>query len=115
MSRAASQTARRAAEAAPVFFALGDETRLRLLLRLSQEGPLSIARLSEGVSMTRQAISKHLSTLEASGLLRASRRGRERVYELESARLQAAKRYLDSVSLQWDEALDRLRAMVEAE
>ena len=81
MSRAASQTARRAADAAPIFFALGDETRLRLLSRLSQEGPLSISRLSEGASITRQAVTKHLDSLERSGLLRATRRGRERVYE----------------------------------
>ena len=113
MSRAASQTARRAADAAPIFFALGDETRLRLLSRLSQEGPLSISRLSEGASITRQAVTKHLDSLERSGLLRATRRGRERVYEFAPARLQAAKRYLDAVSEQWDEAIDRLRAYVE--
>ena len=115
MSRAASQSVRRAADAAPVFFALGDETRLRLLARLSQEGPLSISRLSEGGSITRQAVTKHLDTLEGSGLLRAHRQGRERIYEFAPARLQAAKRYLDAVSQQWDDAIDRLRAYVEGE
>lgn len=113
MSRTASQGVRRAVDAAPIFFALGDETRLRLLSRLSQEGPLSISRLSEGTSITRQAVTKHLDTLESSGLLHAKRQGRERVYEFSPARLQAAKRYLDSVSERWDEAIDRLRAHVE--
>jgi DNA-binding transcriptional ArsR family regulator len=115
MSRAASANVKRAAEAAPVFAALGDETRLHLLSRLCQEGPLSIARLSEGASITRQAITKHLDTLEDSGLLEAKRKGRERVYQFTPARLQAAKRYLEQVSAQWDGAIDRLRTFVEGE
>jgi DNA-binding transcriptional ArsR family regulator len=114
MSRAAS-TARRTAEAAPVFAALGDETRLRLLTRLCLEGPLSITRLTEDTSMTRQAITKHLSTLASSGLLEAERRGRERVYRFVPARVRLAKSYLDHVSAQWDDALERLRAHVEQE
>ena len=115
MSRAASASLRRAAEAAPVFAALGDETRLHLLSRLCQEGPLSIARLSEGASITRQAITKHLDALADSGLLEAKRKGRERVYQFTPARLQAAKRYLEQVSAQWDGASDRLRTFVEGE
>ncbi|RYZ03972.1 MAG: ArsR family transcriptional regulator [Myxococcales bacterium] len=113
MSRAANLSVRRAADAAPVFAALGDETRLHLLSRLCHEGPLSITRLSEGASITRQAITKHLVTLEASGLLEGRRHGRERVYQFAPTRLQAARRYLDQVSAQWDEALGRLRALVE--
>lgn len=113
MSRAASVHVRRAAESAPVFAALGDETRLQLLSRLCQEGPLSITRLSEGVTITRQAVTKHLDTLEASGLLEAKRHGRERLYQFIPGRLLAAKRYLEQVSLQWDDAIDRLRAHVE--
>ncbi len=113
MSRAANANVRRAAEAAPLFAALGDETRLQLLTRLCHEGPLSIARLSEGASITRQAITKHLDTLESSGLLEAKRQGRERVYQFAPARLQAARRFLEQVSAQWDDAVDRLRAHVE--
>jgi DNA-binding transcriptional ArsR family regulator len=115
MSRAANAGVRRVAEAAPVFAALGDETRLQLLSRLCQEGPLSIARLSEGAPITRQAITKHLDTLESSGLLETKRQGRERVYQFAPARLQAARRYLELVSAQWDGAIDRLRTFVEGE
>lgn len=115
MSRAANASVRRAAETAPVFAALGDETRLQLISRLCQEGPLSIARLSEGASITRQAVSKHLLVLESSGLLEAKRQGRERIYHFTPARLQAAKRYLEQVSLQWDGAIDRLRSFVEGD
>src|SRR5665213_2837177 len=49
------------ARAAPVFAALGDPTRLGLVARLGAEGPLSIARLSDGATVTRQAVSKHLT------------------------------------------------------
>lgn len=98
-----------------MFAALGDETRLKLLARLCVEGPLSITRLSEDTSMTRQAVTKHLATLEDSGLLEAKRHGRERIYRFVPARVQLAKHYLDQVSVQWDEAIDRLRAHVEQE
>jgi DNA-binding transcriptional ArsR family regulator len=97
----------------PVFVALGDPTRLRLLGRLSTDGPLSITRLSRGTGVTRQAITKHLHTLGAAGLVRHTRRGRERVWELDRRRLETAKRYLDQISAQWDAAVGRLRAFVE--
>jgi DNA-binding transcriptional ArsR family regulator len=99
--------------AAVLFAALGDATRLRLLGRLSIDGPLSITRLSEGTGVTRQAITKHLYSLGSAGLVRHARRGRERVWELDRKRLQRAKRYLDQISAQWDAAADRLRAFVE--
>jgi DNA-binding transcriptional ArsR family regulator len=100
-------------EAVPVFAALGDATRLSLLGRLSADGPLSIARLSEGTGVTRQAITKHLHTLGDAGLVRHARRGRERVFELDRKRVEIAKRYLDQISAQWDAAVDRLKAFVE--
>jgi DNA-binding transcriptional ArsR family regulator len=99
--------------AVPVFAALADATRLRLLGRLSADGPLSITRLSRGTGVTRQAITKHLHTLGAAGLVRHTRRGRERVWELDRKRLETAKRYLDQISAQWDEAVGRLKAFVE--
>ncbi len=111
MSRSRSPAALK--QAVPVFAALGDATRLSLLGRLSDEGPLSITRLSEGTGVTRQAITKHLTALGDAGLVRDARRGRERVFELDAKRLDKAKRYLDQISAQWDAAVDRLRAFVE--
>jgi DNA-binding transcriptional ArsR family regulator len=101
------------AEAVPVFAALADATRLSLLGRLSADGPLSITRLSEGTGVTRQAITRHLYALGDAGLVRHARRGRERVWELDRKRLEKAKRYLDQIAAQWDEAAERLKAFVE--
>ena len=98
---------------ATLFAALGDDSRLRLVARLCEEGPLSIARLTEGARVTRQAITKHLRVMEGSGLVRSARRGRERVWQLEPRRLDDARRYLDRISRQWDVALNRLRRFVE--
>jgi len=98
---------------APIFAALGDETRLRLVARLCASGPLSIARLTDGADVTRQAITKHLHVLAGAGLVRDVRQGRERVWELEPKKLEDARRCLDLISAQWDRALDRLRALVE--
>jgi DNA-binding transcriptional ArsR family regulator len=74
---------------------------------------MSITRLTEGSRVTRQAISKHLRVLEGAGLVRGKRRGRETLWQLEQRRLQEARRYLDLISLQWDQALLRLRDLVE--
>jgi DNA-binding transcriptional ArsR family regulator len=104
-----------AAKAAPIFAALGDETRLRIVARMCGEGPLSIMRLAAGATVSRQAITKHLHALEDAGLARSSRVGRERIWELRTRRLSAATRYLDQISRHWDAALDRLRALVEKE
>jgi DNA-binding transcriptional ArsR family regulator len=98
---------------APLFAALGDETRLRVVSRLCEEGPLSITRLTEGSKVTRQAISKHLRVLEQAGIVHGSRDGRENVWELEPARLAVARRYLERISHDWDDALERLRLLVE--
>jgi DNA-binding transcriptional ArsR family regulator len=102
-------------DAAPVFAALGDATRLRVVARLSADGPLSIARLSDGAGVTRQAITKHLQTLADAGLVQDSRQGRERIWELEPRRLERARRSLDAISHQWDAAIGRLKAFVEDE
>jgi len=114
MSPARSGAAVRLRESAPVFAALGDATRLRLVARLSTDGPLSITRLSENVDVTRQAVTKHLLALEAAGLARPRRRGREQIWELETQRLAQARQTLDFISGQWDAAIGRLRAFVEA-
>lgn len=100
-------------DAVPLFAALGDATRLRLLRRLSAGGPLSITRLSEGTGVTRQAITRHLHALGDVGLVRHARRGRERVWDLNRERLERAKRYIDQIAAQWDDAAERLRAFVE--
>jgi len=113
MSRASAGAASQVRDAAPLFAALGDETRLRLIIRLSSGGPGSITQLSAKSAVSRQAITKHLRVLSDAGLVRSSRRGRERVWDLETKRLADAHAYLDRISKQWDEALDRLRAFVE--
>ncbi len=74
---------------------------------------MSITRLTEGSSITRQAITKHLRVMEEARLVRSSRHGRERVWRLDQRRVDEARRYLDLISTQWDDALDRLRRFVE--
>ena len=101
------------ARPAPLFAALGDETRLALVNRLSVEGPQSITRLTAGSAITRQAITKHLQILAAAGLVHDRRRGRERIWTLDADRLDEARRYLDQIAQRWDEALERLRQFVE--
>jgi DNA-binding transcriptional ArsR family regulator len=96
-----------------LFAALGDETRLRLVSRLCDIGPMSITGLTHGTKVTRQAITKHLRVMEEAGLVHSKRRGRESVWQLDQQRLEEARRYLDQISEQWDGALARLRDFVE--
>jgi DNA-binding transcriptional ArsR family regulator len=96
-----------------LFAALGDPARLRIVSRLCDDGPLSIARLTVGSRVTRQAVTKHLRVMGKAGLVRNTRRGRESVWQLNHRRLADARSHLDMISSQWDLALDRLKAMVE--
>jgi DNA-binding transcriptional ArsR family regulator len=115
MSRRSNAAAAQVMESATVFAALGDQTRLRLVARLSADGPLSITRLSEGAGVTRQAITKHLHALSDAGLVRGARQGRERIWELEPRRLEKARRSLERISDEWDAAIARLKAFVETD
>ncbi|RUL71098.1 ArsR/SmtB family transcription factor [Dyella choica] len=100
-------------KAVPVFAALGDETRLRLIALLCTGSALSIAQLTAGTEITRQAVTKHLQVLADAGLVRDLRQGRERLWEFEPSRLEEARRSLDAIAQQWDQALLRLKAMLE--
>ena len=99
--------------AASIFAALGDETRLRLVSRMCAGGPLSIVQLTGGSGVTRQAVTKHLHVLAEAGLVRDSREGRERRWELDPSGLDEARRALDVISRQWDDTLGRLKEFLE--
>jgi DNA-binding transcriptional ArsR family regulator len=98
---------------ASVFAALGDETRLSVLAKLSGGEPQSISRLTVGTGLSRQAVTKHLRVLAAAGVVRSVRVGRESVFGLEPRPIEEVRDYLDQVSRQWDDALARLKAHVE--
>jgi len=98
-----------------LFAALGEPTRLRLVMKLSRGEPLSITELAADAKMTRQAITKHLHVLAGAGVASASRLGREQLWSLDRRQLAAARLFLDRMSRQWDDALGRLKAAVEDE
>lgn len=98
---------------ADVFAALGDRHRLHLIDQLCESGPLSITQLSGGTAISRQAVTKHLNRLEQAGLVHSHRQGRERLWQVEPAKLDDAQRYLERISARWDAAADRLRRYVE--
>ncbi len=99
--------------AALVFAALGDVTRLQIVVRLCDGGPQSIVRLTEGSHVSRQAVSKHLRALSDAGLVRGERLGRETLWELEPKSFGEARQYLERISERWDRALLRLKTFVE--
>ena len=113
MSAPSAAAAREVRNTAPVFAALGDVTRLRIVGRLATGEPLSIATLTAGTGVTRQAITKHLGVLDEAGLVHSEWRGRERLWALNTARVDAARRSLDRIAAQWDAALLRLKSFVE--
>ncbi len=95
------------------FAALGDVTRLAVLSRLAHGEAQSIARLTDGTQLTRQAVTKHLRVLEEAGFLRQVKVGRESRFALDPQPLAELRAYLDLVSRQWEDALGRLKAFVE--
>ncbi|MFC4764863.1 ArsR/SmtB family transcription factor [Dyella koreensis] len=98
---------------APIFAALGDATRLRLVALLCAGGAMSIAQLTTSTDITRQAVTKHLQVLADAGLVRDVKLGRERLWEFEPSQLEQARRSLETIAQQWDRALSRLKSMVE--
>jgi len=98
---------------APLFDALGDPNRLRIIVRLCDAGPSSTSQVTQAITVSRQAASKHLQLLEAVGLVTSSRRGRERLWTVQTQPLAQASDYLTQLSRRWDAALERLRAFVE--
>jgi DNA-binding transcriptional ArsR family regulator len=96
-----------------VFAALGDETRLALVTKLSSGEPYSISRLTAGTRLSRQAISKHLRVLEGAGIVHGVRSGRESLFEFNPGPIRELRDYLELVSAQWDQALARLKSFVE--
>ena len=105
--------AARSIDPAPIFAALGDRTRLSLLMRLSDGGTRSITMLAADGSLTRQAVTKHLRVLQEAGLVESVRHGRESRFACRPEPLDAARAYLDRVAAQWDGALLRLKAFVD--
>jgi DNA-binding transcriptional ArsR family regulator len=109
---------KRTQDRAAVFAALGDETRLSLVVRLCRGEPQSITQLTAGSllagsKLTRQAVTKHLRVLEGVGIVRGVRVGRENLFEFDPRPVDAMKQYLESVSASWDRKLGRLKALVE--
>jgi DNA-binding transcriptional ArsR family regulator len=100
--------------AARVFAALGDPTRLALIEALAERVPLSIAGLTRGSRLTRQAITKHLRVLRQVGLVRCVRHGRECRFRLRPAPLAEARRALDGIGTRWEDALLRLQTFPES-
>jgi DNA-binding transcriptional ArsR family regulator len=101
-------------EVGSVFAALGEATRLRIVERLCDEGPLSATRLADDAAVSRQALAKHLRVLAVAKVVSGARAGREVLFSLEPARLELARRRLDDLSREWDVRLARLRALVES-
>ena len=100
---------------AEVFAALGDETRLSLLAKLAKGQTASIAQLTEGTTLTRQAVTKHLRVLELAKIVHPTRAGRQSLFAFNPAPIDEMAAYLQTVSKQWDAALARLKAFVENE
>lgn len=99
---------------AAIFAALGDDTRLVIISRLQDGADRSISKLSDGLSLTRQGVSRHLQVLEKARLVRRRRVGRETRYQLEIEALSQARDYLKRASSQWDQTTDRLTEYLES-
>lgn len=98
---------------AHVFAALGDPTRLKLVAVLCAGGAFSIAHLTQSTEISRQAVTKHLNVLAEAGVVRDVKMGRERLWQLEPARIDEARRTLESIGREWELALARIKSFVE--
>jgi len=98
---------------AGIFAALGDVTRLKLVAVLCAGGAFSIVQLTANTDISRQGVTKHLQVLADAGVVRDVKMGRERVWQLEPAQIEEARRTLEVIGKQWDVALGKLKAFAE--
>jgi len=108
-----SSLAARGRTHAPAFAALGTETRLALVAKLSGGRPCSISQLTKRSKLSRQAITKHLRVLESVGVVHSVHAGRQSLFEFVRTPIEEMREYLDFVSEQWDQALVRLKSFIE--
>ena len=99
---------------AHVFAALGDPTRMKLVTVLCAGGALSITQLTGSTEISRQGVTKHLRVLADAGVVRDTRQGRERLWQLEPAPIDEARRSLETIGRQWEAAIGRLKRFAEA-
>ncbi|SHN31811.1 DNA-binding transcriptional regulator, ArsR family [Duganella sacchari] len=98
---------------ATVFAALGDPTRLKLVAVLCAGGAFSIAQLTAGTDISRQAVTKHLQVLADAGVVGDLKQGRERLWQLEPDAIAEAQQALARIGQEWERRLGRLKALVE--
>lgn len=96
-----------------IFNALSDPTRRHILEKLNREGPLSIKQLSEGLPISRQALTKHLNRLIKAKLISADFVGKEKVHQLNPKPLQQLDHWLTPFSERWDSRLHTLQTFLE--
>jgi DNA-binding transcriptional ArsR family regulator len=95
---------------AKVFSAIADPTRRTVIRLLSEHGPGSATELAGRLTVSRQAVSKHLAALAEAGLVEvAAVEGREKRFRLTPAPLADAASWMASVGWEWDERLEALR------
>jgi DNA-binding transcriptional ArsR family regulator len=93
-----------------VFLALADPTRRLLFEQLCEEGSGTAASFATRLPITRQAITKHLVTLEQAGLVTVHETGRERRYVPRPESLQTVTTWIGTMEAQWDHRLAALRS-----
>ncbi|MDX2693916.1 ArsR/SmtB family transcription factor [Streptomyces ipomoeae] len=96
-----------------VLLALADPVRRQILDTLVRSGAETATSLAAPLTVTRQAVAKHLAVLERAGLVRSHRAGREVRYKADLQPLQRATRWLDSLAEQWDSHLEAIKALAE--
>jgi DNA-binding transcriptional ArsR family regulator len=92
-----------------IFSALADPTRREVIRALSRQGPSTATGLAANLPVTRQAVTKHLSSLADAGLVTSARRGREKVYQISPRPLTDAVSWMADLGARWDERLAALR------
>ncbi|MEV4992869.1 ArsR/SmtB family transcription factor [Streptomyces niveus] len=97
-----------------VFVALADPTRRKLLDLLAAQGEVTATALADDLPVSRQAVVKHLTVLDAAGLVSGRRAGREVRYAVRPAALDATARWMATLAADWDRRLANVKRIAEA-
>jgi DNA-binding transcriptional ArsR family regulator len=100
---------------APIFAALADPMRRKLLINLAENSPKTVTQLAREYPISRQGIMKHLQVLRDAGLVAVHQQGRDKLYTFTPELLSELEQWIKELNAKWDERLLRLKTFIEDE
>src|SRR5271156_3230530 len=96
-----------------VFNAIAEPRRRQIVELLARRGALAVGTLALALGLPQPAVSKHLGVLRKVGVVAVIKQGKQRVYNLEAAKLKTVHDWVKGFEELWGHQLDRIKDRAE--